>query len=209
MIFKRRMITLLELLIAMGLAAALISSALFFYRYVATANNELYLKEKKAFEERLIQLRLNLLFQHVEIYKNKPIIFFTKAESINTKGPGLVLRVKNPPFDIPTFAGSVIQFLFVDNEKRLSIATWNFNQIANRDAPPEMHLEVLAEGVERIDFQFLVAEEQSSYPELKAGMWLKEWLPGYESIPIAVKVILTKEKQVELVSLVTCDRRGS
>ena len=205
MIFKRRMITLLELLIALGLAAALISSALFFYRYVATANNDLYIKEKKAFEDRLVQMRLNLLFQHVEIYKNKPI-FFTKAESLNTKGQGLVLRVKNPPFDIPTFAGSVIQFLFVDNEKRLSIATWNFNQIANKEAPPEMHLEVLAEGVERIDFQFLVMEEQTSYPELKAGMWLKEWLPGYESLPIAVKVTLVREKPIELAFLLTCER---
>lgn len=202
---KRRFLTLLELMIALALSASLISSGLFFYRYVATLNNDLLIKEKKAFDERLILLRLAKLFQSVEIQSNKSL-FFTKGESMLTQGQGLVLRVKNPPFDIPTFADSVIQFLFVDKEKKLTLATWNFNRLHSKDLPHEMHLEVLMEGVEKIEFQFLVQEEQSSYPELKSGAWIKEWLIGYESLPIAVKITLFRESPHEMVFFMTCER---
>ena len=181
---KRRSLTLLELMIAIGLGLAILSTSLFFYRFAVLQNEEIYRKEKEAFRQRVMQYKLNELFQRVDAKS----LFFTKPESPFTKGPSLVLKVINPPFDIPTFSGPALQTLLVDSERRLMLATWQFNDSLNDETMPDMHLEILLENVDRIDFQFLVKETDISNAELRAGSWAKEWKPEWGQVPAAVKI---------------------
>lgn len=187
---KRRFLTLLELMIALGLGLCVLSSALFFYRFAVIQNEEIFRKEKEAFRLRVMQYKLNELFQRVDAKS----LFFTKPESPFTKGQSLVLKVINPPFDIPTFSGPALQTLLVDSERRLILATWQFNDSLTDETMPEMHLEVLLENVDRIDFQFLVKETDLSNAELRGGAFTKEWKPDWGQVPAAVKIQLDKQE---------------
>lgn len=187
---KKRLLTLLELMIAIGLGLAILSSALFFYRFAIVQNEEIYRKEKEAFRLRVVQFKLNELFQRVDAKS----LFFTKPESHLTRGTSLVLKVINPPFDIPTFSGPALQTLLVDSEKRLVIATWQFNDSLGDETMPDMHLEILLENVDRIDFQFLVKETDLSNAELRGGSWIKEWKPDYGQVPAAVKILVDNKE---------------
>lgn len=202
----KRSLTLLELLLAMGLAIGLLTSSLFFYRYTIEVNQQISAKEKKAFEFRLVQFRLNDLFQRV----HKDVLFFTKQESPLTKGPSLLMKVKNPPFDIPSYSGDVLILIFVDNEKRLSIATWPFNQSYEKGTMPDMHLEVVALNVESVDFQFLVGNELGANAEMRAGAWTREWLADFKAAPAAVKMILHfSNGEKELAFPIACTKEPS
>lgn len=182
--------TLLELMIAIGLALAVLSSSLFFYRFAITQNEEIFRKEKEAFRLRVMQFKLNELFQRVDAKS----LFFTKPETASTRGQTLVLKVINPPFDIPTFSGPALQALMVDKEGRLLIATWQFNESLNDETMPDMHLEVLLENVDRIDFKFLVKEFDISSVELRPGAFIKEWKPNFGQVPAAVIIELDKQE---------------
>lgn len=183
---KKRALTLLELMIAIGLGLAVLSTSLFFYRFASLQNEEIFRKEQAAFRIRILQYKLNELFQRVDAKS----LFFTKPESPYTKGQTLVLKVINPPFDIPTFSGPALQTLLVDSERRLVLATWQFNDSLNEQTMPDMHLEILLDNVDRIDFQFLVKETDLSNAELRGGAWAKEWKAEWGQLPAAVKVLL-------------------
>lgn len=185
---KRRHLTLLELMIAIGLGLAILSSSLFFYRFAVLQNEEIFRLEKEAFRLRVMQFKLNELFQRVDA----KALFFTKPESPFSKGQSLVLKVINPPFDIPTFSGPALQTLIVDSEKRLILATWQFNDSLTDETMPDMHLEILLENIDRIDFQFLVKETDLSNAELRGGAWAKEWKPDWAQVPAAVKIQFDK-----------------
>lgn len=194
---KRSFLTLIEVMIAMGLGIALLTSSLFFYRFAAVHNEELFRKEKEAFRYRVVQYKLNELFQRVS-GKGE---FFTKAEAPFSKGPIVILKAMNPPFDIPTFGGRVSQAIFVDSEGRLMLATWQNNMTRAEDALPDMHLEVLLEGAGGLDTRFLVKESDLAFVELRGGAWLSEWKGDYGQIPAAVKIRLGDKEYAFPVAL--------
>ena len=149
----RRPVILLELMLAMGLAMGLLAFALYFYRYSVVMDAELKKEEAAGFRGRLLSGRLNQVFSKIE-----DIPFFTVSEQQGlTQGPSLIFSFICD-CRAPTFHGPVLARLLVDNEKRLILAIWQYNKLLNGKTSPPMQMEILAEKIQGIEFEFLVGE---------------------------------------------------
>jgi hypothetical protein len=178
---KRHFITLMEVLVAMVLTAALLSILLFFYREASELNklNEQAIQEN--FQLRYIDNRLSDVFSHLNPSQDnqRPFYFFSTKAFADTgvgKGQALVFGYNNGVKKNPLFSSDVVGVLFLDRFQRLSLIT----------APPpskwehgidHIHKEILMEGVKEITFLFtepkkMEAEQHVGVPGLNT---VSEW----------------------------------
>lgn len=186
---KKRFFSLLEILIAMTIAMVILVTGLYFYRYAAYMDRELKKEEALSLHSRLIAARLSQSFSHL---KASPFFTLPEQQGVSV-GPSLIFSFAEDCRD-PRFHGQVIARLFVDPEKRLLLAIWPKNSL---DDPP-MHLDILADKIEGLTFEFLVGEQtNTTYPELKAGDFLQEWSREYPVIPLGIKIKIKGESPQE------------
>lgn len=183
----KRFFSLLEILIAMTVAMGVFITGLYFYRYASFVDAELKKDEAVAFKARIMAARLSQVFSHLK--KN---YFFSTPE-----GPSLIFSFYNNT-RLPMFHDWVVARLLVDPQKRLLLAVWDY---APGKPPPSMHLEVLQENVERLEFEFLAGpqEGESNHPDLKSGAFLTEWRGDFEQNPAAVKIRIKEEGKEEVM----------
>lgn len=182
-------------MIAMALAMALLSFCLYFYRYAVIMETELKKEEGRAFRERLFFGRLTHVFSHLE--EDAESYFFTLLDQPGiSKGTSVIFSYKSDSLS-PTFHGSVIGQLLVDLDKRLLLATWQNNQLLNDDTPPPLHLEVLYENVDTIEYEFLMGSNKVNtiHPEWKPGIFVPTWKDDFKTVPSAIKIKINRTKE--------------
>ena len=177
----------------MGLALGLLVTALYFYRYAALTDQEMKKSEKRAFASRQIQSRLSKVFLGLK----NPHFFSLPEEPGLTKGPSLVFSCCSESRR-QLFLGKVLARLFVDSQNRLILAFWQDNARKNQDEPPGLHLEVLLENVEGMQFEFLIGDPPPTGRQ--PGLWVKEWPQDTQSkspLPRALKILLQSKENLE------------
>lgn len=203
---KKRFITLLEVLIAMGIALGLLMACLYFYRYVSYVDSEITWMQKLAFQIRMSETRLNAILSTagaVSDRKEAKMVFFTQEEHMGlTQGPSLLFTYRNDDLFNVYYLGPVLGCLFVDPEGRLTLATWPYNKTMSPESAHPVHSEVILEGVERLSMEFLAGEtDKTQFPDLRPGGLLKEWRSEFDELPHAMKLIIQLRGQKEPVVL--------
>jgi hypothetical protein len=188
---KKKYFTLLELLIAMSMAAALIVSVLYFYRYATHLDAEITKTERRSFQSGLLQGRLTYIFSRANVSgeKNKKPLFFTLPEYMGlTQGPSILFTYESDAAG-GTFSDTVLARLFLNPKNQLCLAIWPYNRAVPAQGMPPMHFEVIAENIEKIDFDFLVGESEAT----PAGSFVQSWPSSVASIPAAFRLYATRK----------------
>lgn len=155
--------TLMEVLVAMILTAALMTILMFFYKEASVLNtlNDRAIQEN--FQVRYIDNRLSDVFSHLipEQDKKRPFYFFTTkalADAGVAEGKALIFGYNNGVKKDPLFSSDVLGVLFLDKFHRLNLittsppSTWE-NGISH------INKEILMEHVEKLDFAFIEPEQ--------------------------------------------------
>lgn len=182
---QRHFLTLIEVLIAIGLVAVLLTTLLGIYSYVDKMHKEIRLAEQTNFRLLYVQFRLAEVLPNA-IKKEKKadqkeaddFYFYTTTTQFKKTSASLVFTFDNG-ISTPEFSNHVIGRLYIDAENRLCLATWP--SISRNSSPsPPMRKEVLLEGVEDIFFAFYIAPKEEGKiidPEAakRYGVWHAEW----------------------------------
>ena len=161
---RRAPLTLLEIMIALSLAAIILSTLLYSYKqyslhYVnlTKCKEELLLKTK-------LQLRLSQVFSkianHSHFYLEKGKLFFHFDYGIDPR---------------PDFCGKLQGLLYVDAKQRLPLISWSEKEEPRR--------EVLFEKVSNLKFFFFDQKEKK---------WVGEWSKD-KGIPPLFKILVNGE----------------
>jgi len=193
---RRRFVTLLEVLIAMGLVSILLTVLLGIYGQTVRAQYEIERRLQDNFQLLYAQFRFNQIMPNIlnpaKDRENYGIAFYQEGTN------SLVFGYDNGTGAGPNFSNEVIGRLFVDDQNRLLLLTWPVPKRAP-DIDPPMRTEVLLENVDKIGFEFYkpvppAKKRLEIDPETKtgdAGMMLEAWSPDEEDIPAILKIHVT------------------
>lgn len=197
---KKSNFTLLEALIALTLAALLISTLTYFYGQMSRIDAQIEHDQQENFAKRLLENRLSYTLQRAVKSSNKEFEFFTSAGGpLVMKAPGhSLLFTYNNSIDLDkSLSNEVLGRLFVDNQNRLVLATWPAPSTWNRSGiVPEMKREILMEQVDRVEWSFFVppayergktSPKQTVQPS-PPNDWRTDWLSDFHQLPAIVKV---------------------
>ena len=195
--------TLLETLIAMSLLSVLLVFVFGFFRELSEITRLNEQAQKQSFQMRYLESRLEFIFERVvnEKETSRKLFFYTQpAHRGLSLTPSLILTFYNEVRLDPYFSGDVLGRLYVDEEKRLCLATWPLHVL-----DPFKHLqeEVLLENVIDVRYSFYAAPERikdrneivshAIDPEKKTpgkNQWHPEWLITYNQMPSIVEIIV-------------------
>lgn len=198
---QRRPFTLLEVLIAMGLAAVLLTALLGAYQYVNMTSYAQQKAQKEAFQKRLLQERLSTILTSAlspTQVKKEDFAFFTLDN-------GLAF-VYDRGVDVdPFFANDVLARLYVHDDK-LMLAMWPLKSRWKEGGSPPMKQEVLMEGVSHIEFRFWMPPDVTKGPidttdaasrkeEHWVTGWNDVWQASYKALPVFIRVAIIKEHE--------------
>jgi len=202
---SRRHMTLLEVMIAMGLAVMVLTTLTYFYSDIDSLNREMERIQKESFHNLYVENRLSMILPRAvsERDSKKDFYFFTsttpggffKAGSTN-----LVFTFDNGVMLDKDFSNHVLARLYLDPQNRLCLATWPSPKRWNPVGLTSMKKEVLLENVEQLQFSFYVPPEKdrskwgvASKPLEIKGPWVNEWRSEYKQLPTLIKVELVKK----------------
>jgi hypothetical protein len=168
--------TLLEVLIAMVLAAIVLSTLTFFYRQVNLIGRELDETQKTSFQMRFLENRLShilpkiipkkekVINQNKETVKiNEDFAFFTANDSYGLTQQGsqsVIFTYNNNCCLDKVFSNHVIGRLYVDSNDRLMLAYWPSPIHWESQHTLPMKREVLLENVKELAFEFFIAPDK-------------------------------------------------
>ena len=204
-----RLLTLIEVMIALGLSSLIMTAMFYFYQKAARLDIEIMKVEHQVFSLRLLESQLMRIIPRTVSYSeaDSDFVFLTgREDQISKNGTPYLLFSYDRGVDLdPLFSNIVIGRLFVDKKSRLILAIWppESRWPTNRNLTP-MKREVLMENVASISFSFYNPPEQKSDlekqrrskkgvifsdPEVKGG-FLKEWKNDYGILPVLMKLEL-------------------
>lgn len=209
-ISRRRHMTLLELLIAMGLSVIVLTTLSYFYRDIDGLNREMDRTQKESFQLLYVENRLaNILPKTLsESGKDKKdFYFFTNS---NTRGffkegsTQLIFAYDNGNQLNKEFSNNVLGLLYLNKRNSLYLATWPSPKRWPEMTPPPMREELLLENVTQLKFSFYIPPEQDrsafgvAFPPLEGiesqvGTWVTEWKSEYKQLPTLIKIELIKK----------------
>lgn len=210
---KKRHMTLLELIISMSLALLIMTTLTYFYGNIERIGAEAERIQKANFQLRYVESRLtkilpNTLGEMIGDSPNAYFNFFTSSDLglLAENNPSLVFLFQNGVLLNPDLANEALGRLYLDKQKRLSLATWpSPERWESLTANPPMHKEILLENVESLRFKFYVAPDrdrsiiksnakQSSNTDVmepeRKGEWVDEWKREYGHLPAMMKVFI-------------------
>lgn len=220
-IHRKHSFTMIEVLVAMGLAMAVLAALMGFYSYVSYIGKQGQALEKKTFETLYLQNRLSeLLPEAVPFYKSTKskkeereiktnYNFFT---SYVNGSPSLTFLFNNSVSNNSIFSGKSLGRIYVNEKKQLSFALLPSPLRWNVSEEPPVKIEILAEGVDRIAWSFftpLEADRKLMWQDMKVknvdkdnltqdfppGQWVTEWKNEYRKLPVLVKLEIVKGKE--------------
>ena len=174
---KKRSLTLLEVMIAMSLAAVLLGFLFQLFFRLSQANIVLEKGKERLLSRQAMHQRLSIaMSKTVKAEKSDEPSLFTLRESIDGS-TALAWKVAQPIDRDPAFSGNQMHLLYCHKPQGLCLSTWSRDQTERRD-------EVLLGGVESIALQFFEDEN---------GEWQEGWI-SKDKRPEMVKLIV-KEKE--------------
>lgn len=163
---NRRLMTLIELLISMALASALLIGLTFFYQNLHTIDRAAEELQNTNFQLRYAENRLSRVLTEVyDDYQTKGEPFFFTRE--NTGGfsgsslPSLLFMFDNKVSMDTERSNAVLGYIYVDSNANLCLATWPspYRKQAWQNVD-EMKKEVLLENVENLEFEFYIPPDK-------------------------------------------------
>lgn len=155
--------TLMEVLVAMVLTAALMTVLMYFYREAAELNKLNDRAIQESFQVRYIDNRLSEVFSHLipEQDKKRPFYFFTTkalSDAGVADGKALIFGYNNGVKKNPQFSSDVLGVLFLDRFQRLSLITTTA-PINWENGIDHLNKEILMENVKNLEFRFIEPEQ--------------------------------------------------
>lgn len=162
-----RYMTLLELLIGMALTSVLLVVLTQFYGQVSSMNMVSEQKQKESFKKRYVEHRLSTVIPAILEKVRKKTYFYTSNDlsgMLADNNPSLVFIYKAGISQDSSRSGNNLGRLYLDKQKRLSLATWSDPKQWEKDGSiPKAHTEVLMENVERLQFLFYAAPKRDRH----------------------------------------------
>lgn len=204
---RKRPTTLLEVLIAMALTVAVLTTLTFFYREVSVIDSEIDKVRAEQFKLRYVENRLgNILPMAVsEKNKKKDFVFFSVDDAGLTL-PGtqsLIFTYDNGVSLDPPFSNHVLGRLFVDPEGRLTLMYWPSPKRWESGGTVPMKKEVLLEHVDALSFAFFVPVDEppepaapdaqateTPTPQTQGELSPQLWDNAFQRLPTMIKVLL-------------------
>ena len=191
-----RSLILLELVIALGLVAILLSVLFRFFAGSVQMDHKIEEARAKLYEREHFQTRLNTLFTSITPRSNGASQSSSSFYTLDEKTPGLMAVFDNGIDPDPAFSGPIIGQLFLDEQHNLTLATWPLEKEKNNI----YRKEILLPHVENIRFQFLAKKNvQHIDPQaipITAGLeWRTNWPKHRWDIPSIIRVIIQQNKQ--------------
>jgi len=195
---RRRFVTLLELLIAMGLVSILLTVLMGIYSQTVKTQHSIERSLQSNFQLLYAQFRLNQVIPTIlnpaDDKDNQGWAFYTQSPH------SLVFTYDNGAGSGSLFSNEVIGRLFVDQQNRLMLLTWPVPK-RYADVDPPMRVEVLLENVSGLTFDFYKPEpsetkQQKISPERKTGEYgsgFTTWSPQEKDLPALMRIIVTCE----------------
>lgn len=177
---KQRPYILLELMIALGLTAILLSLLFRFFagsvkldQKISEARSALY--QRQHFQTRISSL-LNSIAPRSSIAPSPGSSFYT----LNEKIPSLVAIFDNGIDPDPLFSGPILGKIYIDAGSNLTLALWPLEKTGKN----LYRKEILLSGVENMRFQFLAKKIRS-----KAILKQSRSIPHWNGVPIGPKTV--------------------
>lgn len=212
---RKSHVILLELLIAMGLTVAILSTLMFFYYEISLINAEMDKDQNESFKKLFVENRLSHILPKTVSIKDpsKDFHFFTSRDQgglFNSGTASLVFSFDNGVQLDKNMSYHVIGRLFLDPEGNLTLAKWPAEKRWKENESPPMSKEILLENIDTLSFAFFVPPDRgrkeaalgSSFPAPKAafeipaeikGRWVEEWSKEYHQLPAIVKITLVQK----------------
>jgi len=149
----------------------------------------------------LLKTRLGDVIPQAKVEKKLKGYFFTLPEDPSLSiSESLVFYYENGVSKNKPFSNYVLGRLFVDDLKRLVLATWPTPIDWIEGQLPPSHLEILAENISEITFFFYVPPETNAKEFIKEDLpyptsgWINEWSKDLGVLPPMLKIQLRDEK---------------
>lgn len=158
---KKRMMSLLEVLIALTLISSLLLVLFSVYRYIDHVHNKVKAEEKESFQALYIQSRLSQIFCHAlqePEDKDESNHFYFFSSETKYPFPYLVLTYNNRAAVPPLFSNEVIAKIYVEEDKKedtrkLCLTIWP-SPSRCKESPPPIKKEILMESISSLEFSF-------------------------------------------------------
>jgi len=158
--------TLLELLIALSLGSVLLFCLWQTYDLRLRQYRKLEMQHSKDYPRLFIKQRLDTLFAQ-GMQKQTSLTLFT-----STKHPSqLIILYEGGPDPDPALNGPIRSLLYVDDDRRLCLATWSLDR--------QGYIEVLASSIEELTLSFFSLETKT---------WHLIWEENNNSLPLWMKL---------------------
>ncbi|MCB1213605.1 MAG: type II secretion system protein [Chlamydiia bacterium] len=209
---RRRYFTLIEMLIAMGLIAILLTALMGIYRELTFVQSDLTENRQKIFQIVHLQKRLQDALTHALSFgknKKKNVYFYTSNREDPSGFPRLIFTYDNGIDLNPLFSGNVIGAILLEKSDRgrLLLRRWPLKSCIPNQTPP-IQDEILLDGVEAINFSFfyprnpleeVTNQNQSSQDviSIPADTWFTSWDYSYKRLPAVVKIELTLDEKAK------------
>lgn len=209
---KKQALTLLEMLLALGLVALLLSTLFFWYGRLSTRREVVHREKHLFYEERFCDERLASLFATAT-----PTHFCTSVENHDIiEGTSLIVTFDRGPHPEPLLSNAVLGRLYLDRaEHALCLALWPNPEAEFRESPCERL--ILLPGISSIDFEFYNPPDKRKKeidPQAIGQSVPQEglqttWRHDYNALPAIVKVTIERGERKLLFSydLRNCDKR--
>ncbi len=204
-LIRKAYMTLLETLIAVSLLSMLLVFAFGFFRELSQLTHLSEQEQKKSFQTRYLESRLNYLFERIvnENATARHFFFYTEPPIRNhSMTISLILTFDNDVRLNPEFSGDVLGKLYIDPEFQLRLATWPLHV-----EEPHLHMqeEVLFENVANVRYEFYAAPERiNNTKDITTGTKIdpdkklpekdkwheNEWPVTYEQMPSIMRLTI-------------------
>jgi len=179
---RKRSISLLEVIIAFGLTALVVSFLFGFYRQLLKSQQPLEKDRQEAHSSIIVQLRLAKLFSEInadQLLKGNLPFFTDEIEG----SKALILYHDNGIDKEPGFCGSIPSALYIQGGQ-LCLMSWSIDE--------EGRKEVFFEGINNLKFYFFSKSKKK---------WVEKWPEPLEKdpFPSMVKIILEEKSKKNLV----------
>ncbi len=211
----RRFMTMLEVLIAMGLAMLMMTMMMYFYRQVDLLNSEMEKSQKEAFQLSFVENRLsNLIPKALSSHSaSNDFYFFSSGDAnglLKEGAPSLIFSYHKGVSLVSLFSSNLLGRLYLDKNGNFTLATWPApSRWPSLNTIP-MKKEILLQDVESVAFKFYNPPDKETERNAvlkaagkasKKGMeilpkdsWLSEWKHEYRQLPAILKITLKKKQ---------------
>jgi type II secretory pathway pseudopilin PulG len=193
---QKRTFTLLELMIALGLTAILLTILFRFFAGSVRMDQKISDARASLYQRQHFQTRISSLCNAIAPRSSLSVSSGSSFYTINEKKPGFVAIFDNGIDPDPRFSGPVLGKVYIDPQSNLMLVLWPLEKTETK----LYRTEVLLSGVQSIHFQFLAQKSlQNNDPKATSINstleWRTDWPKNRWDIPSIIRITLLHENQ--------------